>query len=257
MAPRTSTKAKASSTVHSNGTTLDDGAQSVALDDGTPSKTKGKTPAGKSTALIVRPFKQGVLEAHIRGDAPYMQHRFSQKARLKMMETQREGSQARSKRVREPRDFAADCEAATYRMTDGSYGMPCGAYRNGMISACKVVGFHMSKAKLGIRIIADGYDALEGTPMVRLYGEPEQNERPVRNETGVVDIRSRPLWRDWKAIVRVRFDADLFSHTDVLNLLVRMGAQVGIGEGRADSPRSNGIDYGYFAVVTEEEWERA
>jgi hypothetical protein len=46
----------------------------------------------------------------------------------------------------------------------------------------------------------------------------------------------------------VRFDADQFKASDVVNLLQRAGAQVGIGEGRPFSKSSNGLGYGTFDV---------
>jgi hypothetical protein len=38
---------------------------------------------------------------------------------------------------------------------------------------------------------------------------------------------------------------------DIVNLLARMGEQVGIGEGRADSRNSAGLGFGAFKVETE------
>jgi hypothetical protein len=71
----------------------------------------------------------------------------------------------------------------------------------------------------------------------------------VRNESGVADIRWRPMWEQWGAIVNVQWDEDQFSATDVLNLMLRAGLQVGIGEGRPYSPNSNGMGWGRFEVV--------
>lgn len=75
---------------------------------------------------------------------------------------------------------------------------------------------------------------------------------PARNATGVVDLRSRPMWREWSARVVVRFDTDQFTPADVANLLVRAGAQVGIGEGRPDSRQSAGLGFGLFTLEAAE-----
>lgn len=66
---------------------------------------------------------------------------------------------------------------------------------------------------------------------------------------GVADIRWRPMWEQWSAKVRVRWDANQFSAQDVVNLLSRAGMQVGIGEGRPDSKASNGMGWGMFEVL--------
>jgi len=71
----------------------------------------------------------------------------------------------------------------------------------------------------------------------------------VRNATGVADIRVRPMWREWGAHVRVKYDADQFTLTDVTNLMARVGMQVGIGEGRPDSKSSAGLGWGTFELV--------
>jgi hypothetical protein len=70
----------------------------------------------------------------------------------------------------------------------------------------------------------------------------------VRNATGVADIRVRPMWREWGANVRVKYDADQFTIQDVTNLMQRVGMQVGIGEGRPDSRDSAGLGWGTFRL---------
>ncbi len=71
----------------------------------------------------------------------------------------------------------------------------------------------------------------------------------TRNATGVADIRIRSMWRVWKLNIVVRFDADQFTSTDVVNLISRAGEQVGLGEGRPFSKMSNGMGYGTFRIA--------
>jgi hypothetical protein len=215
--------------------------------------TNGALPAAPAPqvmtpTLLIRPLQEIELGFRLRGLAPYMQCRFSQKAIAKIQETHRQGQQARSRRTREARDFDEDYRNAMHLFADGGCGIPCSAFRNALISACRVVGFKMTIAKLSIFIQKDGLDIVDGTPLVRIEGTPEQSILPVRNATGVIDLRVRPLWREWAANLRIRCDAEQFSPQDVANLLIRAGRQVGIGEGRPDSRDSNGIEYGLFAV---------
>lgn len=184
------------------------------------------------------------------GVEPYMQHRFSKKAEI--MAKQEQGTTARGKKQRDARDFERDFEEAKHRTADGWCGIPAPAFRAALISACRLVGFQMTKAKLSIFVEADGHCEKDGTPLVKLIGgEPEMTTMAVRNETGVVDIRARPMWRQWSADVRIRWDADQFTIDDVTNLLHRAGLQVGIGEGRPDSKKSAGLGYGMFTVHQE------
>lgn len=201
----------------------------------------------KSLAIKAPNFQ--VLRVRITGTAPLMIARFSKKAEI--MATQMAGSQSRSKKVREARDFERDCQGARHISQDGWDGVHAGAFRNAMISACRTVGFKMTLAKLAVWVVADGKDREEGTPLVRIYGDYEADIRPVRNATGVMDLRARPRYDHWHAFVTLQYDADIFAAGDVVNLLMRVGAQVGIGEGRPDSRESAGIGFGTFDVESE------
>lgn len=187
-----------------------------------------------------------VLEVRIIGESPYVQHRFYKKAEIQA--TQEAGSTARSKKNRKARDFDDDYEQAKHRSAEGWLGIPASAIRNAMIAACRLVGYQMTKAKLSVFCLADGEGAEDGQGLVRIEGEPEQTVMYVRNQTGVVDLRARPMWRKWSAVVRLRYDADQFTANDVMNLLARAGMQVGIGEGRPGSKDSAGMGYGLFTV---------
>src|SRR5690606_38654734 len=109
----------------------------------------------------------------------------------------------------------------------GWVGIPAASFRAAMVSACRTVGFKMTHAKLGFMVVADGFTADEGVPLVQFTkGEPHYFEQAVRNESGVADIRARPMWDEgWEAVIRIRFDADMFSLSDIANLLHRAGEQ--------------------------------
>jgi hypothetical protein len=74
------------------------------------------------------------------------------------------------------------------------------------------------------------------------------HESSVRLESGVASIAFRPMWREWSAVVRLKWDGDQFSKSDVANLLERSGQQVGIGEGRPDSKKSHGMGWGTYTL---------
>ncbi len=105
-------------------------------------------------------------------------------------------------------------------------------------------------------MLADGFEGDDGTPLIRVYGEPKKHTTYARNDNGSVDIRVRPMWEEWHAIVRIRFDADMFSATDVANLMMRVGMQVGIGEGRPDSKNSPGMGWGTFSIAEKDQKQR-
>jgi hypothetical protein len=206
--------------------------------------------ATNQVELRISPPKFTVLTVEIEGLSPYMQLRFSQKAKGTMKDKMEAGSTARGKRTRDARDFQEDFKQAQYIGPDGWNGIPASAFRNASIDVCRMVGFKMTHARMSIFIEADGFDFLDGTPLVKLESPsaPEMTDMAVRNATGVADIRIRPMWREWSCKLRVRFDEDQFTAEDVINLLNRAGQQVGVGEGRPFSKNSNGLGMGMFTI---------
>jgi hypothetical protein len=216
-----------------------------------------KTTTTPSVKAKVIPVKSVIIKApnfetarvRIRGTAPMVQNRMSQRAREAMEQAQIEGTMARRKtRKREPKDFQAVYEGAMHISTEGWYGIPCSAFRAAMISACRTVDFAMTRAKLSLFIVADGYDKEDRQPLTRLYGEPHMFKMAVRLASGTADIAARPMWEEWHADLTIRYDADAFSATDVINLLARSGIHCGIGAGRPDSKESAGMGFGTFCV---------
>lgn len=195
-------------------------------------------------------FQIGVFRIH--SASPLVINKFPQKALEEMENRQRAGSQAKKGTQRVAKDFDGLYEGAKHVSRQGWCGIPASAFRNAMISACRLVNFKMTLSKLSIFVEADGFDKDEGTPLIRiLHGEPRPVKMAVRNATGVCDIRIRPMWDEWNAVVRIRFDADIFSLTDVTNLLMRVGEQVGLCEGRPDSKQSAGMGWGLFKIEEE------
>lgn len=189
-----------------------------------------------------------VLEVRCVGTAPYVQNAFGAKTAAQMRAKQVEGDQAARKKARAAKDFNACYEEATHYSTAGWVGMPASAFRCAMISACRVAGVVMTQAKLCVFVEADGYDRNDGSPLVKIVGKREKMEMHVRLETGVPDIRARPMWREWSCVLRVRYDAQKFNAQSISNLLLRAGAQVGVGEGRPDSKKSAGMGWGTFTI---------
>lgn len=197
--------------------------------------------------IVIKPPRFSTVELLIEGIAPLVVERFSKK--MELMEKMAQGPSAKNKRERTARDYDNEAEEARYRAPEKWEGMNAAAFRAGMISACRLVGFKMTLAKLSVFIEADGFDAKDGIPLIRIYGQSETFTAHTRNATGVVDVRSRPMYRQWAANLRIRFDADQFQVSDVINLISRVGLQVGIGAGRPDSKSSSGCGWGMFRVV--------
>lgn len=187
------------------------------------------------------------------GTAPLVVHRFSHKAKQQMIQKMEAGSTANKGKKREAANLEDVYNEARYISKEGWDGFNASAVRNAMISACRLVGFKMTLAKLSIFVVADGRDKKEPEiPLVRILGKPRRLESRANVETGQAYITIRPCYDDWEADIHIRYDADQFTVTDIANLLSRVGTQVGLCEGRPDSKNSAGMGWGTFTVKDKE-----
>lgn len=218
-----------------------------------PSKEEPPKKAIQPPPTQIKPPRMAIIAVPIRGmkGSPLVINAFSAKARETMRLKQEQGSLGtKSGKKRDPKDFDGLYMAARHISRDGWDGMAAATIRNAAISACRLVGFKMTLGRLSLFTEADGISESDGTPLIRIHGEPVPFEAMVRNATGVADIRIRPRWDEWSAMLRIRFDQDQFSDEDIVNLLYRAGTQCGICEGRPDSSSSNGLGWGLFEIDT-------
>lgn len=185
----------------------------------------------------------------INGVAPLVIHRFSAKTKAQMKQKMETGKAAGSKKNREAKDTDDIYQEARYIAKEGWDGFHAGAIRNALIDACRLVGFKMTFAKMSLFVEADGWDKEEPQiPLIRIYGKPCKQEDMARVETGQPYVTVRAAYHSWSAKIKLRWDADQFTTEDVVNLLARVGMQVGIGEGRPYSKNSAGMGWGLFEV---------
>lgn len=201
----------------------------------------------KSVTISAPNFQTGVF--NIIGQDVLVIHRFSAKTKAQMKAKMEEGKSASSKKNREAKNTDDTFNEARYVSAEGWDGFHAGALRNAMISACRLVGFKMTLAKLSVFVESDGYDKLEPQiPLIKIIGDPTKQEDMARVETGQPYVTVRAAYHGWKARVKIRFDADQFKLEDITNLLSRVGQQVGLGEGRPDSKNSAGMGWGLFTI---------
>lgn len=220
------------------------------------SKKKVATETGngneKSTGVTISPPNLQTARFTIMGQTPYVQNKFSNKAKQQMKEQQEAGSTATTKKKkREAKDFQQCYEDAQYKPAGQTWpngAIPATAIKAAMVAACRLVDFKMTDAKQCVYIQSDGFDKDERVPLIKITkGKPIYFEQALRNANGNPDIRPRPMWEEgWEAEVRITYDADRFTLQDVSNLLMRAGLQVGIGDGRQASRMCVGLGWGAF-----------
>lgn len=132
----------------------------------TQANGNGESPR---TVVNIRPpnFRSACFK--IIGLAPLVIHRFSAKTKAQMKEKMETGKAASSRKNREPKNTDDTYNESRYISKKGWDGFHAAAIRNAMISACRLVGFKMTLAKLSLFVEADGWDEKEPQiPLVRM-----------------------------------------------------------------------------------------
>jgi hypothetical protein len=212
----------------------------------------GEVKLPKQSVMITAPnFQRATFR--INGTSPLVICRFGEKPKQDIADAQAEGTTATSKRKRKKVDPQEQFKNARYYSSKGWEGFQASAVRNAMISACRIVEFKMTIAKMCIFCEADGNDKFEPQiPLVKIIGKPVLQTDHVRNRnSGQFSVCTRAAYHDWAADVTIKFDADRFTLKDIANLLARAGQQVGFGCGRPDSKDSAGMGWGLFNVAAD------
>lgn len=210
----------------------------------TKKATKAAAPEGAveippvETLTIPKLAKATVLVT-IRGTAPLVVHRFSEKAKRIMLEAM----QGR-KQPKEPKNPEEECLQAAYRFADGGYGFPSIGIKSAMVSAGR---FYRGVTMTSLRqtFFVRGELGVDGQQLFRILGgDPEQREDVVRVGQGGTDLRYRPQWPTWSAALQIEYYETMIDGPSILALLDAAGGGVGIGEWR---PERKG-DFGTFEV---------
>ncbi|MEV0616079.1 hypothetical protein AB0I81_22390 [Nonomuraea sp. NPDC050404] len=175
------------------------------------------------------------ISVPIVGTTPLIVHRFSEKAKRQMLDAM----QGR-KTPKEPKNPEAEYEAAYYRLKDGSPGFPSIAFKAATIGGARFYsGVTMTALK---QFLFFGGD--DGRALTRIDGEAQLREDVVTVGRGGTDLRYRPEFREWSALLEVTYVTSALTRGSVLSLIDAGGMGVGVGEWR---PERDG-DFGTFKI---------
>lgn len=195
----------------------------------------------------------GMMEVTLVGDSPLIVHAWSAKAKREMLDKQMK----KAKGAKAAKNPVADFEESMHRLSDGGYGFPSVAFKAAAVTAgTSVAGITKVQARQAFHVLGEDVDvkgAFEGSisrlNLARIDGVPQMREDMVRVGMGTADLRYRAEFPNWRARILVRFNANVLSEAQILNLLNTGGFAVGVGEWR---PERDGA-YGMFHVATEAE----
>lgn len=206
------------------------------------SRAAGTKPLGNGSLTITLPkLNIGIMEIPIIGDSPLIVHKWSEKAKQQIR-----AKQAKLPNLgRDVRDPIQEFKDSMYVQDDGTYAFPAIAFKNAAVDACSHVD--------GItKVLARGAFHVVGE-FVRIYtlDQPEMREDTVRIGMGVGDLRYRGAFNRWAALVTIRFNQNVLTESQIVNLLNLSGFAIGVAEWR---PEKNGAFGMYHVAVSSDEF---
>ncbi len=187
------------------------------------------------------PLNKRTMEVWIRGDSELICHRFSPEKQEQMLDKQKGTPKGSG---REKRDPEADYKGTLYAHPDG-HGFPASAIKRACVEACTSLGKTMTKvqSRQAFFVVGDML-LIEGS-------EPYMRQDVVRNASGVADLRFRAAFKEWSIRFQIRYNANVLTSDQLLNLINVAGFAVGIGDWR---PECDG-NFGQFHVEKVMEYE--
>jgi hypothetical protein len=201
--------------------------------------TNGKPAVEDTAAIQIDRIAAEIISVPIIGTTPLIVHRFSEKAKRKMLDAM----QGR-KSPKEAKDPEAEYEAAFYRFADGGYGFPAIAFKAATVEASRFYGKDVTKVGLRQFVFMKGEVGVDGQALVRIDGEPKMREDTVTVGRGGHDLRYRPEFTEWRTMLEVVYVTSMLTRSSILSLIDAGGMGVGVGEWR---PEKNG-DFGTYRI---------
>lgn len=186
------------------------------------------------------------IHVPIIGTAPLIVHNFSEKSKRQMLDAQQG-----KKKVKEARDPEAEYQAAFYRIADEEngdrYGFPVTAFKAATIGAARFYDKSVTMTALRQFLFMHGtLTKADPQQLVELTGEPHMREDVVRlgGPSRSADLRYRPEFSPWSAVLRVTYITSSLSRSSVVSLIDAGGLGIGVGEWR---PEKRG-EFGTYQV---------
>ena len=186
--------------------------------------------------LLVSQFK-------VKGISPLISHKWSEKAKKEMLDKQMK-KKLTAKQAKNPQ---AEFESSLYLLSNGKhpkgpYGFPAVAFKAAAVRAAKQLdGMNMTDARGLFYIEPDDGDLVQ----IHSPQPPEMREDMVRLNGKSADIRYRGSFVNWSVTLNVRYNADVVSQEQLLNLFELAGFSCGVGEWRMEK----GGTFGTFTLL--------
>lgn len=196
----------------------------------------------ETTAIKINDLARETLLVPIVGITPLIVHRFSEKAKRQMLDAMQ--GVKRQKTLRDPE---ADYQESFYRYDDDGiekFGFPSVGFKSATISAARLYDKSVTMTSLRQALFFGGVMGKDGQLLTPIIGEPVMREDVVRLSMSSTDLRYRPMFPEWKAVLEVTYVSTVLSRQSALSLIDAGGLTVGVGEWR---PEKKG-EFGSFQI---------
>lgn len=194
----------------------------------------------KNEIMTYASFQIASAVFKIEGTSPLIVHKFSEKAK-KMIEDKQA---KKSKGGRDTRKPEEEYLGALHYLQNGiNTGFPAGGFKAAMIRAGKQLGYTMADLKGWFFIVPDEKE----TNLVQIIGEHQMRTDMVRIGQGTADVRYRPEYRLWSAILTINFNQKTISAEQIAEILALAGFSCGIGDWRPEKSATG--NFGTWRLV--------
>ena len=194
----------------------------------------------EESAVQISEIGVSIMLVPVRGTAPLLVHRFSQKAKKAIL-----WKQQGLKLPTEPRDPEAEYEASIYHIKGSDqHGFPAVGFKAATVSAARFFGKDVTMTSLRQSILVTGVPGEDGQSLIPIEGTPAMREDVVRIGNRQTDLRYRAQYDEWSAVLPVTYVTSALTKDSVLSLIDAGGMGVGVGEWRPEK----GGDFGRFHV---------
>ena len=197
----------------------------------------------KKSKYTITPLDMGSLVVHIVGapNSGYIGTKLTERAFTELLDKQT-GKNKESKKTRKPKEPEKIYLETLHQYPGGGYGIPSSAFRSAMIDAGRSIELSMSEIKQSVIIPGQTIKIISNK-------KPEMRIDPVKNATGVIDLRVRGWFENWECFLPVYWDTNIIpSEETILKLLQTAGEFVGVGDWRPRAKKGHGGPYGRFEV---------
>lgn len=198
-------------------------------------------PSMKTAEINPPKWRLALVPIKAISTSPYQVKTFGEDARAALEDAVKSKTQRRSAKPGDPKMARVKvkpiltekeiCERGCYRTQDGKYGAPVDAFRACLIAESAFCKATAEQISADTRILYP--DAV--IPFIRYTAIPHwkriQNHQGKEVKTGV---DHRMFFWSWDLILPVLYNAERFSHQDILGLVDRSGIHVTIGCQRAE-----------------------